>query len=81
MNQNTPILIARDHIRIVEILEQRCEYLLEQFMELQMYHVDQVAEDWPEMLPEYMALTDLFSDCVSYSAKYAQTHITNNGEL
>ena len=68
--QNTPILIARDHLKLVERLEAKCDQLLFEFSNAGADHVDQVAEDWPELLPEYMALTDLFSDCVAYGDKH-----------
>ena len=71
--QNTPVLIARDHLKLVERLEARCEDILNKYADIDMHHVDQVAEDWPELLSEYMAITDLFADCVAYAAKH-NTH-------
>ena len=68
--QNTPVLIARDHLKLVDKLEAKCEDILNQYSNAGADHVDQVAEEGPEILPEYMAITDLFADCVAYVAKH-----------
>mgnify|MGYP003112377961 CR=1 FL=1 len=77
MTQNTPVLIARNHLKLVERLEARCEDILNKYADIDMHHVDQVAEDFPEALPNYMAITDLFSDCVAYALRHNKTTTTD----
>jgi len=62
-------------------LEARAENILNQYSNAGADHVDQVAEEWPEILPEYMAITDLFSDCVTYMTKHAPIPTDYTGAL